>query len=46
MGVVLVAVVIRSNLNHLIAGGSICVVGKGGGVTIGFGGFFLAYHHQ
>ena len=43
--VVMVAVVIRSNLINLIAGGSICGVGSGGGVTIGFGGSFFAHYH-
>ena len=34
--VVMVAVVIRCNLIRFIAGGSICCVGSGGGVTIFF----------
>ena len=44
--VVMVAVVIRSNLSNFIAGGSICGVGSGGGLTIGFGGSSLAYNHH
>ena len=40
------AVDIRSNLIIPIAGCSNCGVGSGGGVTIGFGGSFLAHHHH
>ena len=40
------AVVIRSSLINLIAGGSISGVVKGGGVNIGFGGSFLGHHHH
>ena len=43
--VVMVAVVIRSNLIHFIAGGSICGVGSGGGLNIGFCGSSFAHHH-
>ena len=44
--VVMVAVVIRSNVINFIAGGSICGVGSGGGVIIGFGGPSLAHHQH
>ena len=45
--VVMVAVVIKSNFfKDFIDDGSICGVGSGGGVTIGFGGSFLAHHHH
>ena len=43
----MVAVVIKSIFfKDFIDDGSICGVGSGGGVTIGFGGSFIVHHHQ
>ena len=33
-------------LNRFFYDGSICGLGSGGGVTIGFGGSFLVHHHH
>ena len=44
--VVIGAVVIMSNFINCMLGGSICGAGSCSGVTIGFGGSFLAHHHH
>ena len=44
--VVIAAVVIMSNLFNCMLGGSICGAGSCSGVTISFGGSFLAHHHH
>ena len=44
--VVMMAVVITSNLIHFMLGGSICFVGSGGCVTIGFGDSSLVHHNH
>ena len=44
--VVIVAVVIMNNLINCMLGCSICGAGSCKGVTIGFGGSFLAQHHH